>query len=239
MTQTMALCSEKGDRETNEDKAALFKCGDITAAVVSDGLGGHAGGELASETVADTVKRCFCINPELTAQNIEKIMEAANRNVLELHRDGSNMRATVAAAFISDGKIIIAHAGDSRVYVFGRLGILHETKDHSVPRMAVDAGMLKKKDIRSSPDRNKVLRSVGSEDYRTEITELEMPCGKIKGILLCTDGFWQNVRESDMKRTLRKSSDAHDWLDRMLQIHRLASEEDKDNYSAVAIKYGK
>lgn len=236
MREAAAFCSARGARERNEDFVTMFSCGNVTVLLVSDGLGGYKGGEIASQTVAETVKNCFEENPEMSVENIRQILGAANQNVLDLHADGGQMRATVVAAFISEEKIIVAHAGDSRCYLFGRFGILWETRDHSVSRMAVDMGALKKKDIRISPDRNKVLRSLGSEDYKSEIQEIPISLKKVKGILLCTDGFWQNVLEKEMQKSLRRSRDAQSWLDGMVQILEKRNDTEQDNYSAITMK---
>lgn len=234
--ENIAICSEQGARDYNEDCVNAFECDGTMVFLISDGMGGYEGGEFASKAAIDTISNCFRLCSEFSVENIQKIMDAANQSVLDLQKDGGKMKATLVAAFFKKDKAIIAHAGDSRCYIFSRYHILYETKDHSVPRMAVEMGELKEKDIRTSPDRNKVLRSLGNGNCKVEIKELNLNWKKIKGILLCTDGFWQNVLEKDMLHNLRKCKNSNAWLQSMEKILVKKQDDKQDNYSAIAMK---
>ena len=130
---------------------------------------------------------------------------------------------------------IIAHSGDSRFYSFGLLGITHMTRDHSVSQMAVDMGEITHDEIRISPDRNKVLHCLGGSEFKVVIQRQKRKRYSHKGMLLCTDGFWQNVKEKEMMDTFRRSKDAEQWLEKMTSILRAKQDETQDNYSAIVI----
>lgn len=236
---TSALYTNQGKRTVNEDTVHYFTCEDtqsgeqIHVALVSDGLGGHGDGEVASKLAVETVEKCFILYPEFSEDNIYQIIQAAHQNILALHSEERNCKATIVAAFIKNDEVIVAHSGDSRFYSFGRFGITHRTRDHSVSQMAVDMGVITHDDIPHSPDRNRVLHCLGGTEFKADVQTLKKQ--KHKGILLCTDGFWENVSEKEMLASLRKSKNADKWLEKMIQVLQEKEDEKQDNYSAIVI----
>ncbi len=235
MEITTAYITDKGAREINEDSVKVFSVGDVIIGIVSDGLGGHGSGDEASQLVVETIETCYQLHPEFSEENIRNILNAANQNVLNLHNADKHCKATVVAAFVRKDKIIIAHAGDSRCYVFGNKKIRYETRDHSVSQMAVDMGEISKKDIRNSDDRNKVLHSIGKDGVKIDIETIRSGLFPWRAILLCSDGFWQNVVEEEMIATLQESKNVQEWLDKMIEILYKKKDLKQDNYSAVAL----
>ena len=77
MKTTSASYTDKGVRKVNEDSIHLFRVEDIDVAIVSDGLGGHGDGEIASKLAVETVEKCFKLYPEFSEENIYQIMNAA------------------------------------------------------------------------------------------------------------------------------------------------------------------
>jgi len=233
MKTTSASYTDKGVRKVNEDSIHLFRVEDIDVAIVSDGLGGHGDGEIASKLAVETVEKCFKLYPEFSEENIYQIMNAAHQNILELHSDEKKCKATIVAAFMKKDEVIVAHSGDSRFYSFGMFGINYRTRDHSVSQMAVDMGVLSHDEIPHSPDRNRVLHCLGGTEFKVDIQTLKNK--KHKGILLCTDGFWENVSEKEMQDSLRKSKNADEWLAKMVKKLEEKEDEKQDNYSAIVI----
>ncbi len=235
MKLTTASLTNKGVRETNEDFVKCFECNGIHVLVVSDGLGGHGSGDEASKVAVETIEECFRIHPEFSEENVRSIMKAANQNVLNLHEDGKHCKATIVAAFVTKESIMIAHAGDSRCYVFGNKKIRFETRDHSVSQMAVDMGQISKEEIRTSDDRNKVLHCLGSNDFKVDVNIMKVGLFPYKAILLCSDGFWQNVIEKEMLDALHKSKGAEEWIEKMEQFLKEKEDSKQDNYSAAVL----
>lgn len=112
-----------------------------------------------------------------------------------------------------------------------------QTRDHSVPQMLVLTGEIKTEEIRSHPDRNKLLRALGDdrETVKFELTRFDVRAGD--AFLLCSDGFWEPVTESEMLALLQSEPTARAWLEKM---SRLAAENSggkaMDNYTAVAVR---
>lgn len=197
--------------------------------IVADGLGGHSKSERASMAAVDYFEE-NC-RGGYTAERVAELLEGANIEVL---KNGDGGKTTVAAAFTENGNFIYANAGDSRVYYFRDGRIIAQTKDHSVCQVSVDVGMLRPEDIRSSEDRSRLLKVLGSEE-RLNIKKRYPPVRIQNGdaFLVCSDGFWEYVYETEMEADLLKSDNAEAWLKYMLKRHILRSENKGDNYTAV------
>ena len=115
--------------------------------------------------------------------------------------------------------------------------MLLRSSDHSIPQYLVNIGEIKERDIRHHPDRNKLLRVMGSEweTPRYQRLKLEEPvCGD--AFLLCTDGFWEWIEEKDMERFLKRTSCSEEWLNTMKKfIYARGRGNRMDNLSAIAI----
>ena len=197
--------------------------------IVADGLGGHSKGERASMAAVDYFEE-NC-RGGYTAERVSELLEGANIEVL---KNGDGGKTTVAAAFTENGNFIYANAGDSRVYYFRDGKIIAQTKDHSVCQASVDMGMLRPEDIRSSEDRSRLLKVLGSEE-KLNIKKRYPPIRIQSGdaFLVCSDGFWEYVYETEMEADLLKSDNSEAWLKYMLKRHILRSENKGDNYTAV------
>ena len=147
------------------------------------------------------------------------------------------MKTTATLLLIKDNLYRYAHIGDSRIYCFRNNKVLCRTLDHSVPQMLVLAGDIKEKKIRSHPDRNKLLRVMGVEWEGSRYTMSdyeELKSGD--AFLLCSDGFWEPILEKQMCKTLKKSTDAQNWMDEMTKIIiKNAKDTDMDNFSGIAV----
>lgn len=197
--------------------------------IVADGLGGHSSGETASLAAIDYFEEncCGCY----TDDEITNLLEGANT---EVTNKGDGGKTTVAASFIEDGKFIYANVGDSRVYYFRKGKIIAVTKDHSVCQASVDMGMLRPEDIRGNEDRSRLLKVLGSEkvlNIKKHYAPIEIQDGD--AFLICSDGFWEYVYETEMEVDLLKSASAEIWLKYMLKRHILRAENKGDNYTAI------
>lgn len=197
--------------------------------IVADGLGGHSDGEKASLAAVDYFEE-NCLGG-YTSERISELMEGANTEVI---KKGDGGKTTVAAAFTENGNFIYANAGDSRVYYFRDGKIIAQTKDHSVCQASVDMGMIRPEDIRGNEDRSRLLKVLGSEE-KLNIKKSYPPIKIQNGdaFLVCSDGFWEYVYETEMEADLLKSDNSDTWLKYMLKRHILRAENKGDNYTAV------
>ena len=233
-----ALVSGKGGREINEDTVGRLKKNGMYCFVLADGLGGQNGGETASSLASSTILKCFDSQAEMSKDIVYAYMEAAQNAIIEKRKENSDMRkmGTTVVTLIIDGKRAIwAHCGDSRLYRFRKHLIQEVTDDHSVAFASFLAGDIEYDEIRTSPDQNKLLRTLGDgTKFRPDISDV-VKLEKNACFLMCSDGFWDYVDEDFMEYSRKRSSTPKEWLQYMLDERKRNAPRDADNYSAIAV----
>ena len=226
--------TSQGGREFNEDFIGYTHTPDGAVAVLSDGLGGVGGGEIASSLIVDTVinEPYDCENPAEWLR--ERLLRADERVREQQHTLHNEMKSTVVALRISGERAVWAHIGDSRLY-FIRGGVVADvTADHSVAFKKYLAGQISRTGILSDADRDCLLSSIGSGD----------PCSPEWGgrfllpgdaFLLCSDGAWGNLLDLEIAFDRLKASTAEEWARLLLLriLDRMAP--DADNLSVITV----
>lgn len=234
----MAGCSEKGGRNHNEDTVLVKNMGYRQCALVADGLGGHGGGDIASQTAANIIMEGFESEEAMDTDALIRIFEEANRAVVKKQTMTCRMKTTCVGLFIEEAKAWWGHIGDSRLYHFVDGALNSCTKDHSVSQMAVDAGKITWEQIRFHKERNKLYCALGSRiPIRPEVGQADLDDGHFHAFLLCTDGFWEYVLETEMMVDLAKSRRPVEWLDYMVSRLEKKVTGYHDNYTAAAVFY--
>ena len=230
----IATYSDIGGRERNEDTVRHVQRGpDRLCVVVADGLGGHGGGEQASQAAAEVICQSWdgCVDRD----GLADLIRAANRKVLSIQTRQCAMKTTVAALTLEPGRAVWAHAGDSRLYHFVDGKLAFQTRDHSAAQIGVMLGEITVDQIRFHEDRNRVLRALGQDDeLSVESREETLDPGR-HAFLLCSDGFWEYVLESEMEEDLQGAASPEDWLERMRERLRGKVPADNDNNTAAAV----
>lgn len=233
-----ASLSDRGGREINDDTACIQSGSQFAHVFVGDGLGGYAGGRQASQAAGKALMAAGKNSTMLTDAQLHSGCTAAEMAVKRLQRiTGGNMKTTLVYLSVEKDKARWVHVGDSRLYCF-RNGKLHfQTADHSVSQMAVLMGEITVDQIRHHEDRNRVLRALGGENAKPELSAV-MELGEEKtAFLLCTDGFWEYVLEPEMEQTLQSAADPEQWIRAMEKILLTRVDGENDNYTAAAVFY--
>lgn len=235
------LHTDAGDREQNEDYAGYrVRPWKFSVFAVADGLGGHDAGEVAASAATHCLIEAFSEQPSLAPEALKRVFSAANDAVCAAQgaeHGFYSMKTTLAAAFYRRGKIAFAHVGDSRIYLFRRHRLIYQSCDHSLAQLQVSQGKARPEDIRGHADRNQLLRALGGVTPTPDITD----CIRIRrgdAILLCTDGFWENVCEQYMEDSLSIANDPETWVRLMLHQHAKQHAERRDNFTALAVFAG-
>jgi len=235
MKISAAYYSHRGGRAANEDSISLVESPSSVAAIVADGLGGEGGGDVASQAAVKTISGELS-GGEATAARVAAAIRLANDEITKLHTTRVRMKTTVAVLYLSGSQAFAAHVGDTRIYHFRKNKILYQSADHTVSQMAVNAGEISVADIRTHIDRNKLTNALGSGRAAIpDMTELYAKDGD--AFLLCSDGFWEYVLESEMCEDLSASKNADEWLCKMRDKLESRLTPTSDNHSAIAIIY--
>jgi PPM family protein phosphatase len=210
LPQAAAQTSTGRLRSHNEDAYGLNA--DRGVFVVCDGMGGAAGGEIASRLAADTfidsLVEHFAELPPREA--IHQAIATANRAVLDRADSDpglSGMGTTLVALLLrptteNQPTAFIAHAGDSRCYLFRGGQLLRQTHDHSLVDEQIRLGTITAEEAERSPFRSVITRAVGTQpSVSEEILELPIEPGDL--FLLCTDGLTREVAEDEIARILQ------------------------------------
>jgi len=229
-----------GSRPINEDSMAVLERNDRRCFVVADGLGGHGKGDIAAQMLIEAFRREFQEAHGDAEAFLRRAFSAAQDAILAEQRAQharQEMRTTAVALVLQEGKARWGHVGDSRLYRFRKGKLRERTLDHSVTQALALAGDIKEKQIRCHPDRNTLLRVIGDPEggLRYELAD-EVLLSDEDAFLLCTDGFWDFIEEKAMRRALKQSADARQWLEAMKrEVEQNGTGADMDNYTAITV----
>ena len=200
-------------RKQNEDSAWFGE----NLYVVADGMGGHLAGEVASGIAVDTIKTLAGQTPALTT--LGSAVARAHKDIKDhamTHESCSGMGTTLSVLWRAEGRMYIAHVGDSRIYRLrdGRLEQI--TQDHSLVDELVRAGIITKEEARTHPRRNIITRALGTQgENDPDLFQVEMR--EDDKWLLCTDGLSGMVRDEEIEDTLNHY-DMEEAADRLLNL---------------------
>lgn len=229
-----------GNRNYNEDYLRISSVSGRQCFVVCDGLGGYEYGDVAAKIAANTfVDELYYGGSDLPAYLFNSFMKAQNQiEAGQKDKDAKKEMKTTAVCMVADEtNAFVGHVGDSRFYGFLPDGRYIRSLDHSIPQLLVQSNTITESEIRNHPHRNMLLKVMG-EKWEEPLCELSPPLilNDYSAFLLCTDGFWENITEDDMIKTLTNSTNPQEWLNKMTAIVEAAGKaKDMDNYTAIAI----
>jgi serine/threonine protein phosphatase PrpC len=235
--------TSRGGRPVNEDALKEVIEEKFALLVLADGLGGHGGGALAAHQCVETVADAFCRAPGLSDAALHALVEEADRAIATLRRErrqpASSMRTTLAILTIYGNDARWAHVGDSRVYWFRDNALMQRTRDHSVSELVMGLSDRASVAPPDKADRHRLLRALGAEKgCRAELSNAVVSLRVGDAFLLCSDGLWSLVSDSEITACLSKAATPLDWcvaLEQRLR-ERLTFDvfEEQDNYSMIA-----
>ena len=203
-------------RELNEDSGTYVQPADPDLlhdkgllVVVADGMGGHTAGEVASKLAVEVVARAYYEDGRDPRSALERAFHQANKAIYdaaEKDASQSGMGTTCTALVLQNGTAISAHVGDSRLYLVRDGSIYLMTEDHSAVMEMVKAGLITLEQARHHPEKNVILRAMGSH-AEVEVTTWEEPFPVRAGdrFLLCSDGLYDLVEDDEIKRIVMLS----------------------------------
>jgi protein phosphatase len=186
--------------------------------VVADGMGGHSGGQEASALAVATLEQFLLdafqfvvrLNGESVLSEFQEALRAADARIFDEARNRpelTGMGTTLTVAYAAAAWLYVAHAGDSRLYLF-RDGQLHQlTHDHTLVSQLVDRGVLNSDEARTHHLRHVITNAVGGTErgLEAEIHKMALEPGDL--VLLCTDGLTEMLEDAELARTLARLPD--------------------------------
>ncbi len=230
--------SDRGQaRPGNED--AFYR--GITVFAVADGMGGHQAGEVASETavapLAEIDGREWDNEAEAEAALADAV-RSANTDVVRqaaANPEWRGMGTTLTAVLIRDGRLHVAHVGDSRAYLYRpREGLSQLTTDHTLVEQLVRDGRISRDEIPTHPQRSVITRAIGVEsDVEVDsLAPIDLEPGD--QVLLCSDGLSGPVEDEEIERILADTTSGDEACHALVQAANRAG--GPDNITVVLLR---
>ena len=219
-------------RALNEDSYYLPREGERFCAV-ADGMGGHNAGEVASAMAVQAFSEHMRGVDFITGQSLHAAVTRANDEVYRaaLENEGmSGMGTTFSALARQDGNVLLAHVGDSRIYLVRSGALMQLTTDHTLVEEMVRKGMLTPREARFHPRRNIITRALGT-DPQVEVDIIQLAARPGDVFFLCSDGMTNYVEEREILRTAGGDGD---WDGKLRHLVSVALENGgADNITAL------
>lgn len=236
--------SRIGGRRENQDSAGVRDTALGLLVVVCDGMGGMQGGLQASTIAVTAILSYFDTVDKQSdpAMTLVKAINMANTQIIERSKADpslAGMGTTVTALLKTPQSAIVAHVGDSRIYQFRQGKKVFRTFDHSMVFEMVKKKVLTEEQARLSTQSNVILKALGVKPD-VEVEWHELPYVKGDRFVLCSDGFWGAMPESDFIEMATKDAPADKVLAKIAntveEIGRKKPEGDYDNLTAAFVE---
>jgi len=200
-----AKVSALGDRQDNQDRAAVVVSDESALMLVFDGMGGHSDGAKAAETGLKVVQELFmeAVQPIFDPQGfLYMALSKAHDEVVRLGADLAvdfRPRATCAICLVQEGGAFWAHIGDSRIYQVRDGQVLTRSRDHSHVEVLIQEGAISEEEAQDHPMRNFVECCIGGDAPVPDMSltnRKNLEQGDV--LLACSDGLWSGLSDDDM-----------------------------------------
>ena len=204
------LCAGASDigrkRKTNQDSICLNHKYYFYA--VADGMGGHNGGDIASQLSVKVMPQALithqALDPLLAMKNIIQDINAAILKKATEQPELQGMGTTVSAIYFSGPNLVVGNVGDSRVYMINNDNIFQMTRDHSFVQEKLNMGIYTREEAVKDPQKNVLVRSVGfDEEVQVDVFNYRICKNDI--FLICSDGLHGKVSDGDILYLIQKN----------------------------------
>jgi protein phosphatase len=252
----VAFCVDKGTvRENNEDSLGAITLGTdsskasaeapIGLYAVADGLGGHAGGEIASELAIQTaivelqenLSDTDTLMPGYYRRWLKTAVNMANKMVRQKGQtEAKNMGTTLVLAMLIDKDVYIANVGDSRAYLISPDEIHQITHDQTMVQMLVDSGTISPDEALEHPYRNMLTQAIGTaEKVQTDVFHETL--NEDESLLLCSDGLWGTLSDTEILEIVRRADTLNEACKTLVETCK--AKVAKDNIAVVLVRLKK
>ncbi|VAX01670.1 Protein serine/threonine phosphatase PrpC, regulation of stationary phase [hydrothermal vent metagenome] len=242
MQYTITTTNQQGDRKYNQDRVTVLETDNCILLVLADGIGGKKGGDLAAQTLVDTVTNIFetsstpIEDPKRYLTNILRVAHNAVTTMGKNHQPIIEPGTTAVLCLIQQDNAYWAHVGDSRFYLFREGLSLYRTKDHSYVEELYQRGKISLDKRQGHPMRGYITQCIGHMQVMPTI-DVSDEVALLKGdiLLLCTDGLWEPLDDAVIGEIL-SGMELERALSKLTEQALQASSPHADNTSAIAIR---
>jgi PPM family protein phosphatase len=239
------------ERAHNED--AILVDSERKLVVLADGMGGYQAGEVASQLAVDVVRDDSShldiseadlgrIDPDtgisVAMRQLRGAIEKANNRICSVARgreELNGMGTTIVAARFYDGRVGIAHVGDSRCYRLRERVLEQLTRDHSYVQDQLEKGLISEDDAKNSPQKNLITRALGIDAIaEADVKEYRTRPGDL--YLLCSDGLSDLVDDEAIQTALATDKVPGDHI--KFLIDKANANGGRDNISVIIVRVG-
>ena len=233
-----AAVSHVGRIRSNNQDSGLAGIGLF---VVADGMGGHAGGDVASAIAITRLAEADQVysTPQEAEFALQAALVAANALLAETvfeHTELTGMGTTVSALAVLGDEVAIAHIGDSRIYLFRDGDVSQITIDHTFVQRLVDSGRITEEEAAVHPRRSVLMRVLGDVDSAPEIDTSILATRPGDRWLICSDGLSGVVSLDQIRAEFAMGGRAHDLAQRLVKDSLDAGAP--DNVTVVIVDIG-
>ena len=223
------LACEPGDEVLESTKGCLY--------IVADGIGGGAAGEVASLFAAEAIAHHYynrLDDPETALKRAIAEANVALYAYAHSHPRFATMGTTIVAAAIHSATLHFAHVGDSRAYLLRQKRIQRLTRDHNLAGQLALGGILTTAEAERHPQRNLLLRSIGSErQVQPDVGQAALLAGDT--LLLCSDGLTGRIADSEIGDIAAEST-PNQAVRALIDLANRRGGQ--DNISVVVVRWG-
>lgn len=230
-------------RSQNQDSGASWS--DLGLFVVADGMGGHRGGEIASnmavEAIFNVIKKDLSRSRAHPKEVLTEAVKHANSTIFTRSRNEAalqGMGTTATTLWFTEDKLSVAHVGDSRCYLLSGEAIWQLTRDHSLVQEKLRAGLITREQSKTDRMKNVITRSVGFDaPFAVDVYEYQPKPSDL--FLACSDGLSGQLEDSEILALVRSHADAPGGLQTAVDalIHAANDHGGDDNITALLVRY--
>jgi len=234
MRVRFAGATDVGQKRThNED--AIYMPDQERLLVVADGMGGHASGDVASKMAVDTMAQFFHAtgeSPEITwpfmvnrdgrhdENRLITGVKLANLKIYELAQSNSRLKGmgtTLVAIYFTEDRVLIAHVGDSRVYLISDGEMQQITEDHSLLNDYIKMKRIGPDEVHKFPHKNVIVRALGMRDQvLVDLLTRQPRLGDV--YLLCSDGLCDMVDDNTIQEVVKAEQNLDNCCNRLVAL---------------------
>ncbi|MBL6988817.1 MAG: Stp1/IreP family PP2C-type Ser/Thr phosphatase [Bacteriovoracaceae bacterium] len=193
-------------RSTNQD--SIYLNPDINFFLVADGMGGHSGGDVASQLSVKKIPEYVLnhLSSKSPAQVLNNAIKFANEAIYQKSQEMPKLKGmgtTAVSLYFFEDTLYIGNVGDSRAYLVHNTKLYQLSKDHSLVQEKLNLGIYDRQKAADDPMKNVLVRSVGHEDHLV-VDVFSYKICRHDFFLLCSDGLHGKVSDSDMLFLINK-----------------------------------